>query len=506
MEGVAIDGASDVHTVRESSPRPRWFGILSGFAVLVLAWTLLIPPFGGTDEFDHAYRAAATARGQWFTVPSDAARGTGAWLDVPPDIVAAARPECQARSYTTNADCIGTVHDGSVRIASGAGRYHPLYYAVVGTVALPFHGEAALYAMRLATALLCVALLGLGLVAIRTWARTEAALLALVVSCTPIVVYSCAIVAPNGVEIIAALTFWVTLVGLAVADTRQLRRLAVIAAVSGAVLCTLRPLGPWWCLLIVLVVALALGRADRLRELLARRDVRISALVVAVSALQGAAWTVAFGALKVGAGAPGHTSLIERSGRVAVLVPLWLFQSVAAFPMRDDATSPLVYALYFVLFGVVLAAALRSAGRRVRNAIAVVAVVGVGFAFATTMASYDAYGAAWQGRYGLPLAVGMVVLGAYALDRRGRTLPGPWPVVGGVLFVVAQVVSAVYTLHVEVGRSPLAHSSQWPRPPIWLVVAMTVSGAAMMWWGQDTRAFAARPAARTTLDTVGSEE
>ena len=54
----------------------------------------------GSDEFDHAYRAAAAARGQWGIDPVDATRGTGAFLRVPADIVEAAQPECQDLRYT----------------------------------------------------------------------------------------------------------------------------------------------------------------------------------------------------------------------------------------------------------------------------------------------------------------------------------------------------------------------------------------------------------------------
>ena len=164
--------------------------------------------------------------------PSDATRGTGAWLQVPGDIVDAARPQCQARVYTTASDCVGTREGDAVRIASGAGRYHPLYYAVVGTLALPFHGTAALYVMRLATAALALALVALALGALRTWARSRIALLGPVVAFTPVVVYSCSIVSPNGVEMAAGLAFWAAAVGLLVADAHDVRRLSVMAAVS----------------------------------------------------------------------------------------------------------------------------------------------------------------------------------------------------------------------------------------------------------------------------------
>ena len=127
--------------------------------------------------------------------------------------------------------------------------------------------------------------------------------------------------------------------------------------------------------------------------------------------------------------------------------------------------------------------ALRCADRRIGLGLAAIATFCLAFPFVTTMSSYDTLGAVWQGRYGLPFALGMVVLAAYALDRSGRALPGPWPVLAGLLFVAAQVVSAAYTLHVEVGRSPLAHSGTWLRPPMVLLVLASVIGAALLWWG-----------------------
>lgn len=479
---VSDVAASPVRVGRTSgSPYP----LLTGLAVLLLSWILLVPPFGGTDEFDHAYRAAATAHGQWIPTPSDATRGTGAWLQVPHDIVDAARPECQARVYTTTSDCVGTAHGDTVRIASGAGRYHPLFYAVVGTAALPFHGTAALYVMRLATAALALALVALALGALRIWARSRVALLAPVVVCTPVVVYSCSIVSPNGVEIAAGLAFWAAAVGLLVADEHDVRRLSVMAAVAGATLCTLRPMGPLWCLLAAAVVLVAVrSEPGRVRLVLRRRDVQVSAAVVAVSAVQSVAWTLSMHALALGrVSDPVHTSLAHRLGEVSALVPLWVFQSVAAFPMRDDATSPAVYVCYLLLFGVLMVTALRCADRRIRIGIATVMAVSLVLPFVTSVSSYDELGAAWQGRYALPFALGMAVLAGFALDRAGRTLPGPWPVLGGVLFVSAHVVAAAYTLHVEIGRSPLVDSAAWLRPPMWLLVVVSAVGAALLWWG-----------------------
>ncbi len=111
-------------------------------------------------------------------------------------------------------------------VASGAGRYHPLFYAVIGTPALPFHGDTALYVMRAATALLAAAFVWLAIRAASTWARTRWPYLGIVVACTPVVVYSSSIAAPNGVEMMAALALWMSLIGLLLAPPQEIRRLA----------------------------------------------------------------------------------------------------------------------------------------------------------------------------------------------------------------------------------------------------------------------------------------
>ena len=149
--------------------------------------------------------------------PVNATRGTGAFLAVPADIVeaAAARvqgPAVHRRTPTASASATG---DGMVVVASGAGRYNPLFYAVVGTAALPFDGYAALYVMRIATALCCAALRR----GSRRWSLLDLGAEPVAVprprrGLHPGALYSTAIVAPNGVEMMAALALWMSLIGL----------------------------------------------------------------------------------------------------------------------------------------------------------------------------------------------------------------------------------------------------------------------------------------------------
>src|SRR4051812_17846045 len=76
--GTPIGGFRFGSPVDWSSPRYRRSvraGAVNGWRVAALvllatllaqaAWILAVPPFRGMDEFDHAFRAAGVASGQW---------------------------------------------------------------------------------------------------------------------------------------------------------------------------------------------------------------------------------------------------------------------------------------------------------------------------------------------------------------------------------------------------------------------------------------------------------
>lgn len=459
--------------------------LLAGLCVLFVAWILVIPPFGGTDEYDHAYRAAAAARGEWTIDPVAATRGTGAFLHVPNDIVKAAQPRCQQLTYTQDVDCVGKpAGEGERIVASGAGRYHPLFYAVIGTPALPFEGATALYVMRLVTALLAAAFVWVAVRAASTWSRSRWPFAGIAVAGTPVALYSASIAAPNGVEMMSALALWMALMGLLLAPPQHTVRLAVYAGVSGAVLATLRPLGPLWCLLVFAAVLIAVRPVTgRIHTLLRTPMVLAGAGLVFVSALQGTVWTLTSGALELGHEQTEPSSLGHRISAAATQLPAWILQPIAAFPMRNQATHAAVYACFLLLFGVVVVLGLRCGVARVRVAICLVAATVIAFPYVSTVLSWDKYQAAWQGRYGLPLAMGLVLLACYALDRAGHQLRGPVRLTLGLLYVVAQTVAVGYTLHVTTGESKAIDVSAWLQPSMPLAVALAAVGSTLLWWG-----------------------
>src|SRR4051794_17445795 len=124
---------------------PRLFVIRVTLAVAILQalWIAVVPPFRASDEFDHAYRAAAVADGQWHATET-ARAGRGLLVRVPADIVDAAEEQCGSLSYTGYDNChsAGDAGDGHVWVASGAATYNPVFYWIVGTAAQPLTGTA----------------------------------------------------------------------------------------------------------------------------------------------------------------------------------------------------------------------------------------------------------------------------------------------------------------------------------------------------------------------------
>ncbi len=244
-----------------------WITAFVGLLLLQGVWLLVVTPFEGIDEHDHVFKAAAVARGDWSGGHAPVQVGRGELVAVPRDIAEAARPACEALTYTRRDDChpSAEVADGRVLIGSAAARYNPAFYAVVGAASLPFDGIAAANAMRIATAVWCAGLFALAIAVVRRTARSPWPAGALVAAFTPTMLYSASITAPNGPEMAAALLLWCTLLFGSTADSAAPRWVVVAGTVAAIHVAALRSLGPLWLVLILGTAALALGIPAYLR-------------------------------------------------------------------------------------------------------------------------------------------------------------------------------------------------------------------------------------------------
>jgi hypothetical protein len=449
--------------------------------LLQAAWIFAVPPFRNSDEFDHAYRAAAVADGQWAASKDVAQNGRGDIVRVPKQLVVDAGPECSFLKYVGIDNCyaIHRYDDGTVTVASAAARYNPVYYWLVGTAAKPFDGAQALYVMRVANLLLCAVVVALAGFMTARWASTLWPKIALAVAFTPVMVYSNSVPAPNGLEMSAALGVWTCLLG-AVKVPRAERAQYLVAAGAFAVpMAGVRGLGP----LLVALTGLSMLFLATPRQALAmvRENTRASLTFIGaalVAAAAGAWWTLTSGSMQLED--VGHFP--HAVTRTFIKVPLWFFQSIAAFPTRTEPAPMVVYVAGAMLVGTFLVTGAWAADRTTRIALAVTVVLSVAVPAALEIHAYPTAGDVWQGRYGWPYTLGVVLICGFALDRRPPSSPfvPPTLVTGWLLYLVAQIVSAANVLVREQHKSPLAGDSRWLLPHLWLVVPLGAAGVAAL--------------------------
>lgn len=457
-------------------------GVLLGQA----AWILALPPFRGADEFDHAFRAAGVAQGQWH-LDTAAVHGRGLLVWVPRQLQQAASAQCASLAYTGHDNCHPVAERGDqVEVATAAGGYDPSYYWLVGTVARPFHGAHALYAMRVATALLTGLLLALGAGVLALVGTGRWATLGLVAALTPEVVYSTVVASPNGPEMCLGFVLWACLLALVrrTLPPRTERVVLAIGTLAAVPLAFMRFLGPLWIVCIVLSV-LALHGWAPVRALIVRRrrELTASAVLVAAATCWWAAWMVISHHYTTPPGAPPQGGGQNPDLKLILDVPLWMLQMIGAFPYKDQPAPQWTYPLALFVIGLLTVLACRGvAGRleatRMRWIVVAVPVLPLVVA-AVFMPSV---GAVWQGRYELPFVIGVLPMCGLILDDRrfapkGQTLLA---VACLVAVTVTQVASVVHVMRMELVRSVSTLHSGWSHPSDVVVGLLSLAGCAVL--------------------------
>jgi hypothetical protein len=449
------------------------------------AWIFAVPPFRGSDEFDHAFRAAGVAEGQWH-LDEAAAHGRGLLVWVPARLQQAASAQCASLAYTGHDNCHPVAErDGQVQVATAAGGYDPTYYWVVGTAAKPFQGATALYAMRVATALFTAVLLGVGagvfaLVGVGRWAT-----LGVVAALTPQVFYSSVVAAPNGPEVCLGFVVWACLLAL-VRGTLPARteRVVLGLGVAAAVpLAFMRFLGPLWIVCIVLSVLVLHGRGPVWALIVRRRrELSAGAVLVGLATCWWAAWLVLSHHYRTPPGVVPEGG--QRPDLKLVLdVPLWILQMIGSFPYKDQPAPPWTYPLALFVIGLLTVLACRGVAgrleaRRMRWVVVAVPVLPL----VVAAAFMPSVGAVWQGRYELPFVIGILPVCGLILDERrfapkGHTLLA---VTCLIAIGVCQVASVVHVMRMELVRSVSTQHSGWTHPSDIAVGALSLASCLVL--------------------------
>ena len=358
---------------------------------------------------------------------------------------------------------------------------------------LLWSGSGALYGVRLVGALLDSALVALGLFLLARYHPRRRIFLGAMVALTPMVLFISAVVSSSGMETAAGFAAWCS--GLCVIERPVIPGvLAAWTSVSFVALILSRPLSPVNAFLIVAVLATLLGwrRSRALIREPSLRPIWIPALAATLAA--GAFLIVVGSPSLIGVAEKPSLSLIESVRLTLRLTSNRLHQCVGDFGWSHKLPAPRwVVALWTsVLVGLLACAVALS--RRCRRALPLLVLAILAMPVIFESSRIDTVGTYWQGRYWLPLAVGLPLVASslepgWVVERARSILVLVTPtlrqagfVTVGVLLVVAQVATFLTALHHYEQLAAKAGSTVKWTPPggTTLVVSLFIAGQILL--------------------------
>jgi hypothetical protein len=456
---VELDGSAT-----RKDARTRWWAAFALFAALGACWTLATPLYGAPDEPAHAIRAASVARGELvgeqrpgapeyyrfvnaparFAKPSDSAFYDDPRLYVP---CFAFRPELTPA-------CFGSLDGPSrlERVATAVGLDPPAFYALSGMPGLLIRSAVGIYLMRMVSVLISAALLASAVVSVGEAAAPRLAASGLALAITPTSLFLIGTVNPNGVEVAAAIAAWASITVLVLQTPERIDwRASARAGIAAGILALVRPLGPLW-LTVVVAGALLFATRDRLRQLVRSHPVRVWTVFIAGCTSFQIAWLLTVkpldSLLRHGEdpGPVGILTIVKRSlGEFSRLYR----EMIGVFGWLDTLSPAATLMLWTAGLGGLVLASASFASRRWTAV--VLGLVGLTVALPVAIDSARArdIGLGWQGRWTLPLAVGVPLMAGLALATTERARQLEWsrlPAVVGVIFVTAHFLAFAQAL------------------------------------------------------------
>lgn len=429
----------------------RLFLTLFGlFFAMLLAWGLGTPLQQAPDEWAHLYRAASIYDGQiLISAPGQMDPTLGDPVRVPGSLVADRNAaQCFMHRNLVPVSCSHPkpTSDALVLTSTPASRYPPFYYLLVGWPLLFGHGAAALYLMRVVAAAVSAVFLAWGMLSVFKL-RAGLAATGMIVAVTPMVAWLATMINPNGLEIAAAVALWPQLLLWVTAKETRLRRAGALgAAAAAATMVLARSVSIIWvCVAVISMIPLM--RLGWLRTQLRNRSTYFAVGGVVLAGVITLAWSAISRQTELGPRKSRgyhvhHDSLWHNVGLAYDQLPRWWHQAIGDFGWLDTPISDRAVLLYeLVLVLLVGWALIRSVQTRGFSALAA-AVIAAGFTLIVTL-----YLSAsvmnklsvefWQGRYSLPMAVGVPLLLGYAAPITGRK--SRWLTVGVSLLASAAI-------------------------------------------------------------------
>jgi Predicted membrane protein (DUF2142) len=459
------------------------FLLLAGLAI---CWAFATPLFGISDEPAHIMKAAAVARGQLIGKEDG---GPNTIVQIPGNLIGNNRLPCFAFSTNLTASCATPLgnDDRTVPELTWTGYYPPLYYLLVGWPSLIFNGSAAIYAMRIVSALCGAALLVCAFLSAAE-ARGRALLLpATAALSTPYLFAYMGAVNPSGVEMAAAISAWCAGMVLVDGPPRPNHRWVVARfVVSLFVLTEVRDFGPLFLAVIVATLGAWYG-VRRSWHLLRDLRVRLIAGVIGLGGVLTAVWVLFIANLSFAPGSPvargtGPLGLLARSAtRYFTDVP----QLVGDVGWANRSPSQWVSFLGVSIMAALLAVGVWRAEKRQRIVILLLLAFAIAFPIILVAIEATRQGLLGQARYWFPLTAGALLVAAEAGGaKQVRRNWLVWGVVGLVTLTIHLITFPVILEKFRFGSGPHAGPT-WNPPggaPLLFVAYGVLSVGLVGWW------------------------
>jgi hypothetical protein len=429
----------------------------AAIAISVAAWSIATPLIAAPDEATQVAQAAALVRGQFDMPVQPGPTGAMARVEVPESVRSAySVSRCFAFQPHVSAGCAPKINSAvnTVTTVTQFSNYPPLYYLIIGVPTLVSAGTGAIYAMRLTAVVINAGLIGLGLFLLSRYHPRRLPLLGALVALTPMVLFMSAVVNASGMEIAAAYAAWCG--GLCIIELPTLPRpLIVGTTISFVVLIISRPISPVNAAVILVVLATLAGW-QRTRALLGERGGRYLAGAV-LTAMVVAGIFLLIGGLPSLLGYPEKPPL-------SLTASMWLTlkwtqhrlrQCIGEFGWLDISVPLLVFVVWLAALGGLATFALALC-KGCRRALPLLCLAILVMPVIFESPQINKVGTYWQGRYWLPLAVGLPLVASAMSPRMRsrharRSLSPHLTLVGAVIFsaclVTAQLAAFLTALH-----------------------------------------------------------
>lgn len=423
-----------------------WVLGFAGSAVLATCWVMASPPGSGPDENAHVIRAVSVAKGQ-LVGPRDPEIGGGATVVRAPLVLDELRAVAGCFVFRSDvpASCspefAGPRRDA--QISTRAGLAPPLYYALTGAPLRAFPSSRGLYLARMVGAAVSSALLATA-ITVAAAARSPLLIAGTVVAWTPTAMFLTGVLNPSALELSAAALLWVVVASIAGRHPRvpPSRLAAAALGLSASVYALTRQLSPLWVVLTA-ACCVPLFSRQHLCALLRDRAMRAALASAAVVGALATTWLLAFRPLEAphSPGGPPQSTVDTVATSIGRLGALYR-QAIGMFGWLDTPAPNLVIWIWTALLGSLLLLGVVLSSRRWRLALFVTGAVAVAIPPLIEASQAPTAGLVWQGRYTLPLAMGLPILAGRAVDLHARSAPD-MAKVGRALVVLAVAAHAL---------------------------------------------------------------